>query len=475
MKKVIFCLILLSAIESRAQTKQYSENSDLQLKEANRYLRGEGKPYDPGKAFAINMSYATEGNPKAMSAIASQYITGIGVKKDHSEGIKWLNKAADLGHVPAFISLGNIYSSGNGLNIDYNKAFEYFKKAADLGSITGKYRQAYCYFKGIGCVQNYYKSYELFKALSENGHFPSQYYLGLCLRNGYGVPRNLSTAEEWLQKSWKAGSLQAKEELDQPEPERPNIPKAAPGLLNKVILLNQKIQYSAGNGYLRIKHNIKEDELSGEYNGFVIRYDWSGKYITDISPLSFHIDCKGELVTGNWNEGSVHVGLITGELSDSSLVFKNSKLRLINHYSGPKGEVWFLKQARMQVVGSGDSLFLSGNLELFSETRKEPAKPILFVASKFSKSKYVEIQANHASVFPNPFKESTTIQFSLEESQDLSIWITSIDGKILFSEKLEGLTVGTYQKALKLPFAKGVYILNVSGKSISKKFKIIKD
>ena len=60
-------------------------------------------------------------------------MTGSGVNKDLSQGIKWFRNAADQGYYTAQFSLGNIYLNGDGVARDETKAVEYFRKAAAQG------------------------------------------------------------------------------------------------------------------------------------------------------------------------------------------------------------------------------------------------------------------------------------------------------------------------------------------------------
>ena len=72
------------------------------------------------------------------------------------------------------------------------------------------------------------------------------------------------------------------------------------------------------------------------------------------------------------------------------------------------------------------------------------------------------------SAFPNPFSESTTIQFQLEVTTDVSMQIVNIYGKEMFSEKCLNMTPGIHYRNWNFaPFHTGVYFIRmISGNKV---------
>jgi hypothetical protein len=68
-----------------------------------------------------------------------------------------------------------------------------------------------------------------------------------------------------------------------------------------------------------------------------------------------------------------------------------------------------------------------------------------------------------ARVFPNPFSESTNIQFSLDESADVQAVVTDIVGKIVFENTLLNLSPGQHGMEIEKAFLrkKGAYFLTL--------------
>ena len=79
------------------------------------------------------------------------------------------------------------------------------------------------------------------------------------------------------------------------------------------------------------------------------------------------------------------------------------------------------------------------------------------------------------SAFPNPFSESTTIQFQLEVTTDVSMQIVNIYGKEIFSEKCQNMTTGIHYRNWNVaPFHTGVYFIRMISGNKVETVKIIK-
>jgi len=59
------------------------------------------------------------------------YATGIGVKVDQVEALKWYIRAGDLGSSRAQYEVGRAYQGGLGVKVDYDMALKWFMRAAE--------------------------------------------------------------------------------------------------------------------------------------------------------------------------------------------------------------------------------------------------------------------------------------------------------------------------------------------------------
>ena len=99
---------------------------------------------------------------------------GDGVERDIDEAISWLDKAAGKNHINAQYELAKIY-------------------------LTGK----------SGIEKDVVKSAKWLHAPALHGNDDAQYKLGMLYLNGEGVYKNVSVAEDWLNKAAKHNNVYA--------------------------------------------------------------------------------------------------------------------------------------------------------------------------------------------------------------------------------------------------------------------------
>ncbi|MGZ4156322.1 MAG: T9SS type A sorting domain-containing protein, partial [Bacteroidia bacterium] len=81
---------------------------------------------------------------------------------------------------------------------------------------------------------------------------------------------------------------------------------------------------------------------------------------------------------------------------------------------------------------------------------------------------------NQINVFPNPTNENISLYFLLKNQEDLLIELTDIRGRKII-DKIETVVSGTSTKLVNTEqFAKGVYILKITGKDINFSQKVVK-
>ncbi len=199
------------------------------------------------------------------------------------------------------------------------------------------------------------------------------YLLGLCYRNGYGLEANSDSARYWLEKAASYGYRPAGEEMQNAEPE------LAPATQGGNVLRQTDKKKNSGAKQLsfsQVRHYAPSNDLAGSYTGSIVRYDWSGKKIIGQSDLDLTLKLEGKQLTGVWKEGEGTSTSLQALLTDTGIVFSNTTYFRTDHYSPHQPVLFSFRQARLQVIKQGDSVYLSGNIQLWSPQRNEPEKPI---------------------------------------------------------------------------------------------------
>ena len=482
MKKLIFTFFILNSIFlKQALFAQYS-HADSLVNKAWRLLRVP-QQYNPSLAFSLYQQAASQGHPKAMYELAQLYQKGLGTATDHQSAFNWFKKATEAGYEDAWGYLGLFYKNGEVEAQNFKQAYNCFAKGHVAGSGFCTYLLGFMIYKGLGCKQDYSAAVKLFKESSSKGNLYARYMLGLCYRNGYGVAANTDSARLLLVNAARLGNKFAKEELSLPEPEFKQTREPKAECMQKVPPGAQKLEIKLGEA-------LKVEELSGNYSGYIIRYDWSGKHIIGCSKLELRLSNAGNSIAGEWLEDDTVATLVNARLTDSGLVFNNTTYERDEHYSPFKPVNFQFREARLQLAKNGSNMFISGNLQLYSLKLREPEKPIYI---SLTKTRLSEKSANTLAnteeavndqvlskpqefkVFPNPFSNTFNISFGQDKRFKTTLQIFSLAGELLF-EKLWELDPGSYIKVLDVShLMAGSYILKLNTGTMIKTTLVIKN
>jgi uncharacterized protein len=463
MKKTITAVLVFAQAVLHAQT---TPSSGTLYEDGMKYLRGIAKPYNPGQAKALLTQSASLGHPLAMNALGGIYLTGAGVKPNIDSALQWYKAAAGKKNGYAYYNLGAIYKEGSLTQQNFTAAANYFTEGAKLNSEPCQYMLAYMQFKGLGTQQDYAKAFAGFNKLAARGNSGAMYYTGLCYRNGYGVKADEVQATYWLQKAAVSFSNQAKLELKEEMPE--NISVVSPHLLQ---------QLSSITGYKEKFTAAANNNYQGSYTGYALYYDWSGKYVSNILPLQLVLNKTGAGYSGTWQEGESAATPIHLQQAGNTFSFAdNSVYSRSNHYSGRQPEKWQFNNAKLTLGFIGDSIQLSGFVQFYSPTRREPGKPLQIILKKAIDSSNYNAAGAAITIFPNPATATTAIQFTLAKTGRTYIKVTALDGTIMFIEPEKKLPAGCYNYNLALTkYIPGTYLLQlfIDGKPTAAK-KLVK-
>lgn len=294
------------------------------------------------------------------------YLDGIGVASDVDKAVTLLEKAGQAGYDRAYNVLGNMYKQGgNGVRQDFRKAYRYYCTGAERGHNMCIYYKGLMQYKGLGCRQDYKEAAMTFLTSANDRDANSLYMLGLCSRNGYGLAKDSAAALFCLQRAARMHCPEASEELMHPHEET---------YMHDV--------YANAPGYSYIPDSLPDvrpsavavDLPAGDYRGFIVTYDWSGKYILDERPFAMTLNG----VMGGGFSGTLTVGdesaKFCGTLSGGRLVFTEGGLTMPDRYVRGGKQYYDLGDMALEACGGK----VRGRLSLKSRSRKEPGNPMYF-------------------------------------------------------------------------------------------------
>jgi hypothetical protein len=465
MKKITLFFLLLNSLASFARPGR--DSTHLLLVKARQMANVKDKSYQPTKSFQIYSELASKGSAEAMNGLGMLYSKGIGVSLNNQQALNWFEKAAKNGHTRAYYNLAMLYKTGIGATLDLEKSYQYFKQGADLNDPFCIYGQGYMLYKGLGCPQNYQQAFKLFAKGSVIREPASMYMLGLCYRNGYGTQVNIDSARFWLTFSSKRGYGKATEELSTPSPENLNI-QDIPNLLPPPLENSQPINLKTG--FKTIKHHMVESDIKGKYSGYIIKFDWSGKHIISEAPLNLELSSKNKVISGVWSENGLTTN-ITGDLSDSIIVFKNSAFIKNDHYNQKSPNQLQFKNAKFNLAKAHDTVFISGSVQFYSAKYKEPEKPsfIMLVSTGNANvdnailtKNETKIDSLHFLAYPNPFVNQLRLSYILKDASVVSVVVSNLQtAAIVYHSENKELSAGEHRSTISLNGPPGTYVITL--------------
>jgi len=471
MKKTILWILLLCGILAKAQTPPKPLDN---LKQARTLLKRNSLLYNPTESFKLYMTCALQGNAEAMNAVGLMYNSGLGTSINEKEGLSWLKKAAKKGYANAWYNLGLIYKNGTQVDQDFNKAYDCFKKAAALNSPEAFYGQGFMLYKGLGCPQSYTQAKQSFIRGAALGELGSMYMLGLCYRNGYGTSINADSAKYYLSLASAHGYKFANEEIASAQPENINITNVVD--LQPVT----KGAATAGikNGYHEVKHQASVTDIDGEYTGYAIKFDWSGKHIINQSALKLNLTRKGKALKGVWAEEGTAPINIDGLLTDSALVFQNTNYSRTDHYDVKAPNEFEFRDSHLQLVKTHDTVFIASTIRLYSTKLREPEKPTyimlirtgLHADSSKNDSVYnlkATLQSNsdsvHFKAYPNPFLQVLNVKYTLKHACTIRIVVSDLlNARVIYTGPSEQYEAGDHTSQVIISAPPGTYVVTLN-------------
>lgn len=328
---------------------------------------------------------------------------------------------------------------------------------------------AYFYYKGF-IKQDYRKAAILFKKGAKQGRANSAYFLGLMYMNGYAVTANVDSGRYWLSKAAAQRYDQAIQELKMRSPENNDSAKALLGAI-KNIAVPAKIPL---NQFVLIEPEIPDSiAITGHYNGYVITYDWSGKHVVSARKLRLALTRSDEggaktRIKGYWQEQGGSQAPFQGYFDKGRLIFDSAQYSRTDHYSPQRAITYKLQTANLHLVKHADSVFLTGDIGMFSPQRNEPAKPTIIamvktdnlsgnvIGDQYGMGHDIKgtdslmaatkpVMARLLMAYPNPFTTYINIKFEVLTNTKVALELYTLTGQRVYQKKPEQLVAGKYK------------------------------
>ena len=277
--------------------------------------------------------------------------------------------------------------------------------------------------------------------------------LGLCYRNGYGTEQDEEKGLEILKKAADLGYNAAIEELTRPNPEN---------CLHDIFVSN--------NGYGDIPMSMPEVNavindttlLRGNYEGFIVMYDWSGKFILGEKPVVLSLARKGKEAFGIIALGNDTIPFNADIQTNGSLKFKKSYVNLNERYTYTGKVKYSLSCAKLDIWNDK----IRGELSLYNIKEREPERPMfmeLYRKDAFNTNQSdIAERYRHITVTPNPFAEKFDALFELSQSSPAVVRVFDKFGKIVWQKDLCLMEEGKHRETFSPNLIPGYYVLNIA-------------
>jgi hypothetical protein len=463
---IIYLLIILFPFNILLSQIKAVPERDKGIKTAYRYLNGAGVELNYEKAYKIFAFYAKQGDAEAINALGMMYKRGLGVRQNEANAFKLFVKSANKGYPKAAFNLGLMYKFGYHVTQSQDSSVYWIEKAQAMGFKGTEYNLGYAYYKGQGKKQDYKKAVSYFKSGAEKGDASSMFNLGYCYYKGRGVERNPELGKYWIEKAGEKGLSRAIDFISKNDSKsfgeaKKKLKSATLEPINAFIPLK----------YKTVKNSVSNSNITGEWEGKIINYDWSGEEIESETPIRLTLQSIGDGIDGLWVENETAPVRIEAQMLDSIWVFNNTRL-----YENQRPLDMTDAQFKLEKINGKE--YLCGNIKFYSETTKEFSTPSYVVLERKASQVITEISNNEQVVIsPNPFDTYVNVTMQLERAQNISIIVYDMQGRKVYKEIPKHFEIGNNSVTINLSLSRltnGNYIMKIVGETINKSSIIIK-
>lgn len=205
--------------------------------------------------------------------------------------------------------------------------------------------------------------------------------------------------------------------------------------------------------------------MSGLYTGTLLRYDFSGQNVISTTPIKVHFDQNGKALSGIWKEQAGDSIAFTATVNEKNIVFTNSTIERIGHFSHNQPKKYTFRKAQLQLVENQDDLYIVGNLQLYDIQQNEPEKPIYLILTRKNDHllpQDAEHTVSQLLVYPNPVTTGQfNLYFDLAEQTPIRVKIYDLMGVQHYEQQLTTTGTGQQEQAINFTAPRGNYVLNL--------------
>lgn len=152
---------------------------------------------------------AMDGNASAQFIIASRFLEGRKVGRDHKRAAQWYIRAAEGGLATAQYRIGTLYERGNGVAQDRFQAMSWYAKAANQGNVKAMHNLAVMSADTANGKPDLARAAKWFAAAARHGLPDSQYNFAVLNERGLGLQKNPIEAYKWYSIAARSGDRDA--------------------------------------------------------------------------------------------------------------------------------------------------------------------------------------------------------------------------------------------------------------------------
>jgi uncharacterized protein len=183
------------------------------------------------------------------------------------------------------------------------------------------------------------------------------------------------------------------------------------------------------------------------------------------TPIEVHFDQNGKALTGIWKEQAGDSIAFTATVNEKNIVFANSSIERVEHFSHNQLKKYSFKEAQLQLVENQDDLYIVGNLQLYDIKESEPEKPMYLILTRKNDHLLPEDAQHIVSqllVYPNPVTTGQfNLYFDLAQQTPITVKIYDLMGLQHYEQQLTTTGTGQQEQAINFNAPAGNYVLNL--------------
>ncbi|MDR1698280.1 MAG: T9SS type A sorting domain-containing protein, partial [Prevotellaceae bacterium] len=274
----------------------------------------------------------------------------------------------------------------------------------------------------MGTKQDYKKAVEYFSKGVVHQQPSSMYFLGLCYMDGSGVPKDIEKGKQLIEQAANLGNDHAAE----------FITKELIGKYKKPKRVARSKGAGDANPGFRTKAGNTTLNLNGEWTGRILQYDWSKENIKEESNLNLKITDENGKLSGIWLQNDT-VSIELNAVQNGS-VYETDNMQYMLTWD----RTYNIRSLEftLEIDEKGDSI-LYAVITQFSPQTVEPSRPTMLERRRSRSLSGAETDTQTATefrVYPNPFKDQLTVEFTAQQAGEYSILLYDLSGKLIRTE-----------------------------------------